>query len=211
MDVLWSAIVSIFIVGGVIGSLGGSYLADKLGRKGGIVMSTVLATASSVCFLSCKVANSVELFVLGRLLVGLSSGTTFYNTFQLIIFKFNLFLGLATCIVPMYLMELAPLRLRGPLGVLCPLGVTFGVLVGQIMSLNTVLGTEDAWPQLLGFYLVFVLISSLAIPFLPESPKYHRSALHLIFWSCKLNKHRRSEIGLWGRLLARRHYCCLYF
>jgi SP family facilitated glucose transporter-like MFS transporter 3 len=41
----------------------------------------------------------------------------------------------------MYLTELAPRPLRGPMGVLCPLGVTFGVLVGQVLSLSQILGT----------------------------------------------------------------------
>ncbi|XP_017775957.1 PREDICTED: solute carrier family 2, facilitated glucose transporter member 1-like isoform X2 [Nicrophorus vespilloides] len=153
LDVLWSAIVSIFLVGGAAGSLSGSWLADRVGRKGAIVTSTVLAVVSSILFVTSKSLNSVEMLILGRLLVGMSS-------------------GLATCVVPMYLMELAPLKLRGAVGVLCPLGVTFGVLVGQVMSLSQVLGKEDTWPVLLGFYLVFVGLSSVALPFLPESPKY---------------------------------------
>lgn len=36
---------------------------------------------------------------------------------------------------------MAPLRLRGSMGVLCGLGVTAGVLVGQVMSLREILGT----------------------------------------------------------------------
>lgn len=40
----------------------------------------------------------------------------------------------------MYLTELAPLKLRGSMGVFCPLGITFGVLLAQVMSLNQILG-----------------------------------------------------------------------
>jgi MFS transporter, SP family, solute carrier family 2 (facilitated glucose transporter), member 3 len=32
LETLWSSVVSIFLVGGVIGSLGGAWLADRLGR-----------------------------------------------------------------------------------------------------------------------------------------------------------------------------------
>lgn len=32
LDLLWSSIVSIFLVGGAIGSLGGSFVADRIGR-----------------------------------------------------------------------------------------------------------------------------------------------------------------------------------
>lgn len=32
INLLWSFIVSIFLIGGAIGSLGGSYIADRIGR-----------------------------------------------------------------------------------------------------------------------------------------------------------------------------------
>jgi hypothetical protein len=40
----------------------------------------------------------------------------------------------------MYLTEIAPLTIRGAMGVLCPLGITVGVLVAQILGLRSVLG-----------------------------------------------------------------------
>ncbi|KAJ8966962.1 hypothetical protein NQ314_003184 [Rhamnusium bicolor] len=60
------------------------------------------------------------MLVFGRLLAGLSAGLT-------------------TSVVPMYLTELAPLHLKGATGVLCPLGVTIGVLVGQTLSMHDIL------------------------------------------------------------------------
>lgn len=32
VDLLWAFIVSIFLVGGAVGSLGGSYVANRIGR-----------------------------------------------------------------------------------------------------------------------------------------------------------------------------------
>jgi hypothetical protein len=40
----------------------------------------------------------------------------------------------------MYLTEISPLSIRGAMGVLCPLGITVGVLVAQILGLKNVLG-----------------------------------------------------------------------
>ena len=40
----------------------------------------------------------------------------------------------------MYLTELAPARLTGAMGVACPMGVNVGVLVGQVMGLDFILG-----------------------------------------------------------------------
>ncbi|KYB25426.1 solute carrier family 2, facilitated glucose transporter member 1 isoform X2 [Tribolium castaneum] len=153
LDFLWSTIVAIFLVGGTIGSLGGSFFADKAGRKGALIVSSLIGTIAGVCFFASKAANSFEMLIVGRLLIGVSS-------------------GLITSVMPMYLTELAPGLLRGSMGVLCPLGVTCGVLLGQVLSLEGILGNEDYWPHLLAFYLLPLASCSVILVFLPESPKY---------------------------------------
>ncbi|XP_063620602.1 solute carrier family 2, facilitated glucose transporter member 3-like isoform X1 [Cydia splendana] len=153
MNVLWSSVVAIFIVGGCAGSILGASLADKLGRRKATLLTTVISVVGAVLFLVCRAANSVELLILGRLIVGLSAGLT-------------------TSIVPMYLTELAPMALAGAMGVVCPMGVNFGVLVGQIMGLDVILGGVDDWPYLLAAYAVLVIICVPVIFILPESPKY---------------------------------------
>lgn len=81
--------------------------------------------------------------------------------------------GCATCIVPMYMAEIAPLRLRGAVGVLCQLGLTCGVFLGQIAGLNTVLGTANSWHYMLAAFVPLCVCSlALTITILPESPKY---------------------------------------
>lgn len=54
----------------------------------------------------------------------------------------------------------------------CCLGVTSGVVVGQIASLQEVFGTESSWHFALSAYLLLVLICYLPYPWFPESPKY---------------------------------------
>jgi hypothetical protein len=51
--------------------------------------------------------------------------------------------GLVTSTIPMYLTEISPLSIRGAMGVLCPLGITVGVLVAQILGLKSVLGNYN--------------------------------------------------------------------
>lgn len=72
----------------------------------------------------------------------------------------------------MYLTELAPLSQRGQLGVLCSMGVTGGVVVGQIFSLQEVFGTEDLWQFSLSSFAVLVVLCFLPYMAFPESPKY---------------------------------------
>lgn len=51
--------------------------------------------------------------------------------------------------MPMYLCEIAPSNLRAAMGVLCPLGLTFGVVFSQFMGLHWVLGM---------YYFIFIFI-----------------------------------------------------
>lgn len=153
LNILWSIIVSIFLVGGVTGSLSGGWVADRFGRKGAVVINNILGILAAILFVSSRHAGSVEMLLLARLVVGLSS-------------------GLVTSTIPMYLTEISPLSIRGAMGVLCPLGITVGVLVAQILGLKSVLGQDDTWHYLLGLFAVLTLLSMVAFPFLPESPKY---------------------------------------
>lgn len=74
MDILWATIVSIFLVGGMTGSLSGSFLADLIGRKGAYIVSIFLNCVSGCLFFTCKYVNSFEILMVGRLLAGLASG-----------------------------------------------------------------------------------------------------------------------------------------
>lgn len=80
--------------------------------------------------------------------------------------------GITTACLPMYLSEIAPLCLRGTLGVFCSMGVTCGVVIAQIISLQELLGTEDLWHLCLSFQLFFLIICTLPYYMFPESPKY---------------------------------------
>ncbi|KAM8714314.1 hypothetical protein ACLKA7_014444 [Drosophila subpalustris] len=153
LEILWSFIVSIFLVGGAIGSLGGAGLANKFGRKACMFICAVLFTIGAVLFFFCRAAQSVEMLILGRLIVGLSS-------------------GLATATLPMYLAELAPPSQRGTLGVFCGVGVTGGVVVAQVCSLADVFGTAELWHYALSAYMVLIIVCYLPSYVFPESPKF---------------------------------------
>ncbi|XP_077260229.1 solute carrier family 2, facilitated glucose transporter member 1 isoform X4 [Temnothorax americanus] len=153
LQILWSAIVSVFLIGGVSGSLIASWLSDRFGRKGALSVGNICGIVGAILFLLVRTMNSVELFLIGRAIVGLSG-------------------GLATALLPMYMTEIAPLKLRGAVGVLCQLGITCGVLMGQIAGLNTVLGTPESWHIMLASFSPLCLIALLLTITLPESPKY---------------------------------------
>lgn len=153
LRVIWAAIISIFLIGGAIGSFSGTWIAHKFGRKLPLLVTAILYLMGGLLFLGCTAAESIEMLFLGRLIVGLAS-------------------GLATSTAPMYLAEIAPLMLRGTVATFFSLGICLGVLVGQISSLEEVLGTNDLWEFAISFYIFFILIFCAVYRWFPESPKY---------------------------------------
>ncbi|XP_074102539.1 solute carrier family 2, facilitated glucose transporter member 3 [Cotesia typhae] len=149
----WSVVVSIFLIGGIIGSLIASVIADKYGRRYALAVGNIFGILGAGCFLLTPTLNSVEVIVLGRLFVGFSG-------------------GMATTLVPIYMIEIASLSQRGAVGVLCQLGITVGVFLGQVAGLDSVLGTKESWHIMLASFAPLCIISLLSLYILPESPKY---------------------------------------
>ncbi|XP_012350793.1 solute carrier family 2, facilitated glucose transporter member 1 isoform X4 [Apis florea] len=153
VTMIWSIAVSIFCVGGMIGgSLVGS-IADRFGRKGGLLINNILVVLT-VIFEGCaKTAKSYEMIIIGRFLIGINAGLN---------------AGLA----PMYLSEISPIHLRGAVGTVYQLVITMSILVSQILGLEQILGTAEQWPLLLCLTIVPAIFQVIALPFCPESPKY---------------------------------------
>lgn len=117
------------------------------------MICAVLFTVGAVFFFFCRAAKSVEMLLIGRLIVGLSS-------------------GLVTATLPMYLAEVAPPAQRGTLGVFCGVGVTGGVVVGQVFSLADIFGTADLWHYAISAYVILIIVCFLPSYTFPESPKF---------------------------------------
>uniref|UniRef100_A0A5F9CMA5 Solute carrier family 2, facilitated glucose transporter member 4 n=2 Tax=Glires TaxID=314147 RepID=A0A5F9CMA5_RABIT len=80
--------------------------------------------------------------------------------------------GLTSGLVPMYVGEIAPTHLRGALGTLNQLAIVIGILIAQVLGLESMLGTATLWPLLLGITVLPALLQLILLPFCPESPRY---------------------------------------
>ncbi|XP_022170783.1 solute carrier family 2, facilitated glucose transporter member 1-like isoform X1 [Myzus persicae] len=153
LDGLWSILVSIFLIGGIIGGVAGGKLANVFGRKGTLQLIYLINLVSGILFFSSKSLASVELFFIARLLSGLSAGLTM-------------------AMVPMYLLELSPANKSGLFGVMFTVGLNFGVVLSQFLGLGNILGNESSWHYLFSLYGGWVLLALPTLKFIPESPKY---------------------------------------
>jgi len=141
------------IVGGLVGALVGGAVADKYGRKKGLTLAQVPSLLGSVFMGVSKVASSYELLLAGRILFGFSC-------------------GLFTALSPMYVSEIAPVKIRGAIGTVNQLAVTSGILISMVLGLSNVLGTETGWPILLAMSAVPAAVQLAILPFMPESPNF---------------------------------------
>lgn len=150
---IWSCVVAIFCLGGMIGGSMVGTIADKFGRKGGLLVVNVLVLVAAIFEGFAKSVGNWHMLVFGRLIIGINSGLN---------------AGLA----PMYLAEIAPMHLRGAIGTVYQLIITISILIAQIISMSNFLGTETYWPLLLALTIVPAIFQCITLPFCPESPKY---------------------------------------
>jgi len=160
-DTIFTIITSAFIVGGMAGAMGGGFVADRIGRKRGLIVSQVTGLLGGVIMAISKPTMSWEVLLVGRLVVGLTA-------------------GLNTVLVPMYVSEIAPVDLRGSLGVFNQLAVTSGIFLGQILGLSEVLGNAAGWPWLLAITIIPCVLQLAILMVSPSSPRYLAISLNQV-------------------------------
>jgi sugar porter (SP) family MFS transporter len=139
-------IAAAILLGAVLGALSCSFLSERLGRKGTILVVCSLFVLGS---LACSLAPSPWLLVLGRVVLGFAVGG-------------------ATQTVPMYVAELAPPKLRGRLVLAFQLAIGVGIVI------STIVGATEAvsWRISIAAAAVPPLIMLAAVVRLPESPRW---------------------------------------
>ena len=161
-------VVSTILVGATVGSMGSGRVADDLGRKSALVACAAPLTAGS---LLCACAPAVSIMLLGRFLAGLG-------------------IGAASNLVPMYVAEVSPEKLRGTLGSLNQLSICIGILVAVIAGLPLA-GNPDWWHTMFLCAAVPGMLLGLLMTAVPESPGWLRSKGRVV-------EAQAAETALWG-------------
>jgi MFS family permease len=140
-------VVSIFTLGGLIGSLGSNAITKPLGR-----VNTLRISAGCIMFGSTVVglANHLSLMIIGRILIGLGC-------------------GLATVTVPLFLAEIAPPSIKKSLGIMNQLFIVFGMLAGQ--SLSFPFSHEARWRYVFAVAVVIGVVQLLGSFFITDGEK----------------------------------------
>lgn len=144
---------SILATGGVIGALLSGIFARYLGRKKSLVMSGFMFCAAS---LVSALLPPMAVMYACRFVLGFA-------------------IGIASFIVPLYLSETAPAKIRGAMGTLFQLLITIGIF---LISLSNYL--IEKWitiprvslPLMFAFIIIFAALMFIGSLFLPESPRW---------------------------------------
>lgn len=141
-------VVSIMLIGALFGALFAGTLADKVGRKRTIaITSTLFVIGSAIIALS----DSYDMVLIGRCVSGIG-------------------VGLISLSAPLYLAEVSPPHYRGRFVAAYQLAVTLGILASFIVNYAFSLSADWRWMFAIGIFPA--LFQMLALFFLPETPAW---------------------------------------
>ncbi|KAG7229904.1 hypothetical protein INR49_009622 [Caranx melampygus] len=185
LTVMYSLTVSVFAIGGLLGSLIVGMLVTRFGRAAHNPLPALLVPRrplegtsimpppcpSEVNWKGTVVNTTVLVFIAGSLM-GFSR---ICGSPEMVIFgRFitGIHSGISLSVIPMYLGEIAPKNLRGFLGLVPSIFIGNGVFVAQILGLHELLGKEEYWPLFLSVVVIPTFIQLMLLPWFPESPRY---------------------------------------
>ncbi|OXG79010.1 vacuolar membrane protein [Cryptococcus neoformans A2-102-5] len=114
-------VVSIFTLGGLLGSLAASTTTSRYGQVGTLRLSAAMVFAGSTCI---GFAGNTSSMLIGRILVGIGC-------------------GLSTVTVPVFVAQIAPPSMKRSLGISNQISIVIGMLAAQ--SLSFPFAHPDRW------------------------------------------------------------------
>jgi sugar porter (SP) family MFS transporter len=138
------------LYGTVLGSLTGSWPADRFGRRPTLLAIGVLFLVSAV---GSAIAPNVGVFIAARFIGGIG-------------------IGISTVAAPLYISEIAPPAQRGRLAAMFQFNIVLGIVLAFASNALLARIGPDAWRWMLGVAAVPSLAYTLMCLGLPESPRW---------------------------------------
>jgi SP family galactose:H+ symporter-like MFS transporter len=137
------------VIGEIAGAIGGGLLANAIGRKKSMVL--VAATYAAFAVLSA-VSVSVPMLLLARLLLGLT-------------------IGISVVVVPVFVAESAPAKVRGSLLVAYQVATVVGIIIGYLAAY--LLAGSESWRWMLGLAAVPAALVTVMLLRMPDTARWY--------------------------------------
>lgn len=137
-------------LGCIVGCLVAGGIADKYGRRPGLMVAAAIFAVSSLGMAFSQVLTE---FVVMRFAAGIG-------------------VGMASMLSPMYIAEVSPAAIRGRNVAINQLTIVIGILVTNVVNYNLSDKGPDAWRWMFGMGCVPSLLFLFGVIFLPESPRW---------------------------------------
>ena len=137
-------------LGCIAGCLIAGHVADRYGRKPGLMTAAVVFGISSI---GMALSGSLTFFISMRFIAGIG-------------------VGMASMLSPMYIAEISPASMRGRNVAINQLTIVLGILITNLVNYKLADKGADAWRWMFGLGSVPSLLFLVGVIWLPESPRW---------------------------------------
>lgn len=151
LDAVWEGFLTgSLALGCIVGCVIAGGVADKYGRKPGLMAAAIIFAVSS---LGIALTNTLTLFITMRFAAGIG-------------------VGMASMLCPLYIAEISPAQVRGRNVAINQLTVVIGILITNLVNYFLADKGADAWRWMFGLGVVPSAVFLIGVLWLPESPRW---------------------------------------
>lgn len=167
LDPVWEGFLTgSLALGCIIGCLVAGNLADRYGRKPGLMVAALIFAVSSI---GIAFSQTLIYFLVLRFAAGIG-------------------VGMASMLCPMYIAEVSPAEVRGRNVAINQLTVVIGILVTNLVNYFLADSGHEAWRWMFGLGAVPSAVFLIGVIWLPESPRWLMKSGQVIKARQVLNK-----------------------